>query len=312
MDAVEAAVRQLEDMPFFNAGVGSVLNRDGFVEMDAMIVDGKTLNAGAVTMVRTVKNPITLARRVLEHSPHIFLGGEGAERFARAQGLEIVDPASLVTPARREQLRTTLASDEPGTKVCVVQDAAAALHPDDKDSVAEAVRHALCTNADEGDHDTVGAVAVDFYGNVAAATSTGGLTAKWAGRIGDTPIYGAGGYADNAAGAASTTGTGELIIRALLAKSVCDEYERLGDYPDRAAEAVTRALRKMKLRVGGPGAGVIFVSPTGEIGIGHSSARMSWAAIRGGETDAVMNCSAEITQQPEPGIHVIPNASLLP
>lgn len=291
LDAVEAAVRRLEDLPFFNAGYGSVLNRDGLVEMDALIADGLTLNLGAVTMVRSVSNPISLARKVMELTPHVLLGGKGAEDLAALAGIPTVDNSLLVTDARRVQLdrALALAAGSPASPGIVKPIVLADVH-----------KHTAQVDgspADAGDHDTVGAVAIDFHGNVAAATSTGGLTGKWAGRIGDTPVFGAGGYADNACGAVSTTGTGEFIIRSLLAKSACDAYAALRDLaaPQRASAAAAQALRRMHERMPAPGAGLIFVSPERCVGVAHTTARMSWAACRGTTTaDAQLDCSVTI------------------
>jgi len=327
LDAVEAATMVMEDHPFFNAGRGSVLTREGQVEMDALIVDGKTVHPGAVTMIRRVKNPIRVARKVMEKTPHVFIAGAGAEELARREGLELVDPSYFITEVRQKQLQRALEEEssgvvQPEDHVHAAAAAAApvldvARMPAAEGKPAAGARTVFDIDplaADEGDHDTVGAVAIDMHGNVAAATSTGGLTAKWAGRIGDTPVFGCGGFADNEAGACSTTGTGEFIIRAMLAKAVCDAYERLqitaagsgaagaapadadvaaastaagaaarvgcAAVPDdaRAAAAAEAALVRMAARSGDPGTGLIFVSPSGGVGFAHSSPRMSWAA----------------------------------
>lgn len=315
LDAVEEATVELEDRPFFNAGRGSVLTREGSCEMDALIVDGRTVHPGSCTMVRTVKNPIRCARKVMECTPHVFIAAAGAEALAAREGLEIVPPEYFITEIRRKQLERALAEQCSGVVVPtdhVSADSAAAEAVNDVGSGRPAPSAAAAAAAledrfagarsgpegDEGDHDTVGAVAIDAYGNVAAATSTGGLTAKWAGRIGDTPVFGCGGYADNTCGAASTTGTGEFIIRSMLARSVCDAYERLlaaappsdaasasaasaaavSDADAIATRAAVAALQRMQDKVDGPGAGLIYVSPAGGVGIAHSSPRMSWAA----------------------------------
>lgn len=324
VDAVEAAVRVLEDAPFFNAGTGSVLNAAGFVEMDALIVDGATLATGAVAGVRRVKNPVTLARAVMERSPHVLLGGEGADAFAVAQGVPTVAPDALITQARRDGLAAVLAEQAAAASAAaaaaggcggragggsssrgVGAEGTAALPT----APAVASAGAPAPEAgDAGDHDTVGAVAIDRRGNIAAATSTGGLTGKLLGRIGDSPLMGAGGYADNTAGGVSTTGTGEFIIRSLLAKSVCDAWEASsgGGQPgvSRAAAAVAAGLTRMHRKVGSEGAGVIFIAPGGDVGVGHSSERMSWAVCRGStEHTYAFDCDVAIPPlPPAPGL----------
>jgi beta-aspartyl-peptidase (threonine type) len=193
VDAVEAAVRVLEDDPHFNAGRGSVLTYEGNVEMDASIMDGSNRNAGAVTGVSTTRNPITLARRVMEHSPHVFLSGDGADEFARAQGLPQEPQDYFITPERRRQLEELRA----------------------RPSAEHFDVHLK--------YGTVGAVAMDQDGHVAAATSTGGLTGKRWGRIGDSPIIGAGTYADDRSCAVSATGAGEYFIRLGVAHEICTQ-----------------------------------------------------------------------------------------
>lgn len=191
LDAVEAAVRVLEDDPHFNAGRGSVFTYQGTIEMDASIMDGSNRNAGAVTGVTATRNPISLARRVMEHSPHVFLSREGADQFSREQGLPQEPPEYFQTPERRRQLEE-------------LRSRPAAEHFD--------------VHLKYG---TVGAVAVDREGHVAAATSTGGLTGKRWGRIGDSPIIGAGTYADDRGCAVSATGAGEYFIRVGVAHEIC-------------------------------------------------------------------------------------------
>jgi beta-aspartyl-peptidase (threonine type) len=233
LDAVEAAVRVLEDDPQFNAGLGSTLNEEGFAELDASIMDGATLSAGAVAAVRTFQNPVTLARAVMERSPHVLLVGDGAARFGRALGLPEVEPARLVTPRARERWEQRL-------------------------SVS---------------HGTVGAVALDAEGHVAAATSTGGTFGKLVGRVGDSPLIGCGTYADDTLGAASCTGLGEAIIRATLARHVLDLLGA-GASPE---AAVQRALASL-VRARGDG-GLIVVTPKGELAHGFNTERMAWARV---------------------------------
>jgi beta-aspartyl-peptidase (threonine type) len=235
LDAVTAAVCVLEDNPLFNAGCGAVLTRDGLAELDASIMDGSTLAAGAVTGVRHVRNPIHLARSVMERSPHVMLVGEGAEEFARSQGFELVSNEYFHTPVRQKQLHRLLHG-------------------------AAEKENDLVAHGSIGTTGTVGAVALDARGNVAAATSTGGMTGKRWGRVGDSPIIGAGTYASNAGCAVSATGHGEYFIRTVVAHDICAQmqYARLP-----LAEATKNTLARMKT-LGGNG-GVIAISPAGEI-----------------------------------------------
>lgn len=223
LDTVEAAVRVLEDDPQFNAGRGAALTRDGSVELDAAIMDGCARSAGAVAGVTRARNPVSLARAVMEKSDHVLLGGSGADDFAAEVGLELVDPAWFKTAERRRQLEKLGSFDA-------------------------SVRYG-----------TVGAVALDQAGHVAAATSTGGLTGKRPGRIGDSPLIGAGTYADDRAGAVSATGSGEIFIRAVAAHEICARMRLSGEEAQAAADAVIAELGAL----GGSG-GVIVVTPNGE------------------------------------------------
>ena len=226
VDAVEAAVRVLEDDPCFNAGRGSTLNAEGLVELDAAIMDGGNRRAGAVAGLKTTRAPISLARLLMEQGPHVFLSYDGADRMAREAGLEQVDNSWFVTAERRRQLDELLA----------------------KGGFDADVKYG-----------TVGAVAVDRSGHVAAATSTGGLTAKQWGRIGDSPLIGAGTYADDRACAVSATGSGEYFIRAVAAHQLAERV-RLAKEPLQAAlESVLQDIKEL----GGTG-GLIAVAPTGE------------------------------------------------
>jgi len=193
LDAVEAAVRVLEDNPLFNAGKGAVFTHEGTNELDASIMDGKTLGAGAVASVKHIRNPISLARMVMEKSPHVMLDGDGAEAFARSMGVTLVDQKYFYTEERWQQLQKAKASP-------------AALKDKDK-------------------HGTVGAVALDKSGNLAAGTSTGGTTNKMFGRVGDSPIIGAGTYANNLTCAVSCTGDGEYFIRSVVAYNISAQME---------------------------------------------------------------------------------------
>ncbi len=193
LNAVEAAVVVLEDCPLFNAGKGSVFTNLGKHEMDASIMDGRLVNGGAVSLVNKIKNPVRLARMVMDHSPHVFLAGEGAELFAKEEGIEFIDPEYFFTEERYQQFIAAKSADE------ILLD------------------HTVTNNNKFG---TVGAVALDRSGNLASATSTGGMTNKKWGRIGDTPILGAGTYANNQTCAVSCTGSGEYFIRSVVAFQV--------------------------------------------------------------------------------------------
>jgi len=246
LDAAIAAVVVLEDNPLFNAGLGAVLDRDGVATLDASVMDGGTLGAGAVSGLRHVKNPIELARLVMDESPHVMLVGEGAEEFARLEGVELVSNEYFRTPVRQAQLQR------------------------------------LLKGAAEKENDlvafgTVGAVALDAHGNLAAATSTGGMTGKRWGRVGDSPIIGAGTYASNAGCAVSATGHGEYFIRTVVAHDICAQmqYAKLP-----LAESVKNTLGRMKA-LGGNG-GVIAIDARGGIVMDFNSEGM----FRGARTSA--------------------------
>jgi len=208
LDATEAAVRVLEDNPLFNAGKGAVFTNEGKNELDAAIMDGQTLKAGAVAGLTTVRNPISLARAVMEKSPHVMMIGGGAEQFAREQKLEIVDPSYFRTEDRWKGLQRAKQQDS----LRQTKSTSAVLQPENRDDK----------------YGTVGAVALDQKGNLAAATSTGGMTNKKYGRVGDVPIIGAGTYANNNTVAISCTGWGEFFIRLVVAKSISDLMEYKG------------------------------------------------------------------------------------
>jgi L-asparaginase / beta-aspartyl-peptidase len=226
LDAVSLAVDLLEDCPLFNAGHGAVFTHDETHELDAAVMDGATLKAGAVGCVTRIKRPVRAARAVMEHTEHVLLVGEGAERLAQRLGLEMVVPDYFSTEHRREQLRKALAADK--TML-------------DHDGASLVFRQAAqpAPPIDESrKFGTVGAVALDAQGNLAAATSTGGMTNKQPGRIGDCPIIGAGTYADNRTAAISCTGTGEMFIRAAAAYDVCARMAYAGASLEEAARAV--------------------------------------------------------------------------
>lgn len=244
LDAVEAAIRVLEDDPAFDAGIGSHLNADGEVELDAAVMDGETLRCGAVAAVKRIRHPISVARHVLE-SDHILLVGSGAERFAAARGAELCDPADLVIERERrrwEEIR---------------------IRPD------------FTTRSAFG-QDTVGCVALDTSGRLAAGTSTGGTIYKAPGRVGDSPLIGCGLYADGELGGCSTTGWGETIIKVVLAKTAVDLL--VGDrHPDDAAE---RAIEMLARKASGFG-GCILLDRHGRAGWAHNTPRMACAYMNG-------------------------------
>lgn len=258
VDAVEAAIVVMEDDEAFDAGRGSVLNRDGRVQLDALIMDGASLAAGGVGAVETVRNPIRVARVVMERSPQVYFVGEGAERFAAEHGFEPIDNAELVTS--RERLRFEDARER----------AAAALEID------------LRAVGETGfPHGTVGAVALDVRGNLAAGTSTGGTTYKPVGRVGDSSIVGCGGYADNESAAVSCTGEGEAIMRLVLGKWAVDRVAE-GLTPQEAAKA---AIARLESRLGA-GGGLILLDRLGRAGIAFNTPRMAWGVRTVNSLDA--------------------------
>ncbi len=255
LDAVEAAIHVLENSPLFNAGKGAVFTHDGRNELDASIMDGRNLAAGAVAGVSTIKNPISAARMVMEKSEHVMMVGAGAERFAAEAGLEIVDPSYFYTPERWEGLQRALKADS----------ARAVLDHDDKTS-------ALKYKDDK--FGTVGCVALDKAGNLAAGTSTGGMTNKKYGRVGDAPIIGAGTYCDNTTAGISCTGWGEFFIRSGVAKTVSDLIEYKGMNIE---DASALALEKMAA-LGGDG-GLIALDRKGNIAMPFNTEGMYRGAI---------------------------------
>jgi L-asparaginase / beta-aspartyl-peptidase len=225
LDAVEAVVRFMEDCPLFNAGKGAVLNENGKAELDAAIMDGMTGLAGSVACVTTIKNPVTAARRVMEKTGHVMLVGGGAEKFARAQHLDMVDPSYFITPERLEAWKKSRPPAQPGKPA-----------PQDPG---------------KGKHGTVGAVALDGKGNLAAATSTGGRMGKMAGRVGDSPIIGAGTYANNNTCAVSATGYGEYFMRSVVAYDISAMMEYRGMPLEEAGKTVIMEKLKNQKADGG-------------------------------------------------------------
>jgi len=254
LDAVETAVSVLEDNPLFNAGRGAVLCDDGSVELDAAIMSGSDLRAGAVAGIRHIKNPIQLARRLLEKSPHLFLVGDGAEAFAEADGFQRVANDYFITSYRSEQLR-------------------AMQHP------IPAPDPAAVAALDEPPLGTVGAVARDTLGHLAAATSTGGMAGKYRGRVGDSPVIGAGTYADDRSCAVSTTGHGEWFLRTVQAYDIAARITYGGCS---LAEAVNEAITHRLTRLGATG-GLIALDRGGTIVMRYNTPAMFRACVRRGE-----------------------------
>jgi L-asparaginase / beta-aspartyl-peptidase len=271
LNAVEAAVRVLEDDSLFNAGKGAVFTNEGKNELDAAIMDGKTMAAGSIAGVTTIKNPISAARAVMEKSPHVMMIGAGAEKFAKQQGLEIVDPSYFYTAARWKALQELKAGDSLKIQL------------DHSDTAKKTAAGFFNTPfGTMGKYGTVGAVALDREGNLAAATSTGGMTNKKFGRVGDVPIIGAGTYANNKTVAISCTGWGEYFIRLVMAKTISDmmEYGKI-KLKDAANEMVMKKLAAM----GGDG-GLIAVDAKGNIAMPFNSAGMYRGFIKStGERD---------------------------
>jgi len=245
LDAVEEAVVVMEDDETFDAGRGSFLNRDGKVQLDALIMDGATLQAGGVGCVEHLRNPIRAARKILSESPHVYFVAEGAEKFAAQHGMPLCQNEDLIIPREVQRLR---------------------------EFQAQAAEEKPNLFAPTVSHDTVGAVALDGEGNLAAATSTGGTLNKAPGRLGDSSLIGCGCYADNKTAAASTTGWGEPIMKLVLAKWAADRVAA-GNLPEWVA---LEAINYLQSRVSGHG-GIILLDTRGRFGIAHNTPRMAWA-----------------------------------
>jgi L-asparaginase / beta-aspartyl-peptidase len=246
VDAVEAAVAVMEDDDTFDAGRGSFLTQDGRVQLDALLMNGANLRTGGVACVERLRNPIHAARLVLDHSPHVYFVGTGAERFARQHGMALVDNTELIVPRERERLMAFQKAELEGATDTTFSG------PLDS-------------------HDTVGAVALDADGNIAAGTSTGGTLSKAPGRVGDSSLIGCGCYADNLSAAVSLTGWGEPIMKLVLGKWAVDRVAS-GASPEEAAHA---AIDYLFARLGGHG-GIILLGPDGRVGMAHNTPRMAW------------------------------------
>ena len=262
LDAVEEAVTTLEDDETFDAGRGSFLNRDGRVQLDAFMMDGQSLRAGGVGCVERIKNPIRVARTILEKSPHVYFVGEGAERFAEEHGIPLIENGELILPREVERWRNA------------------------KEQKYLTTPEEFCSPTSS--HDTVGAVALDAKGNIAGATSTGGTLNKAPGRVGDSSLIGCGCYADNDTAAGSTTGWGEPMMKVVLSKWATDRVG-YGDTPSKAAQ---EAIHYLHRRVHGHG-GIILLDRKGRTGVAHNTPRMAWAVRR----SAGIECAIEAPAQ---------------
>jgi beta-aspartyl-peptidase (threonine type) len=254
VDAVEAAVTVMEDDDTFDAGRGSFLTRDGRVQLDALLMNGADLRTGGVACVERLRNPIQAARLVLDKSPHVYFVGQGAEIFAVQNGMPLVDNAELIVPRERERLE-------------IFQKAEAAGHPDTTFSGKPG-------DPTNNSHDTVGAVALDIHGNIAAGTSPGGTLSNAPGRVGDSSLIGCGCYADNDSGAVSLTGWGEPIMKLVLGKWAVDRVAA-GHSPQ---DSATAAIEYLYSRLGGHG-GIILLGPDGRFGLAHNTPRMAWGLV---------------------------------
>lgn len=279
VDAVQAAVTVMENDETFDAGRGSFLTRDGRVQLDALLMNGENLRTGGVACVERIRNPIAAARLVLDHSPHVYFVGTGAERFARQHGMQLIDNTELIIPRERDRLMTfqqaELAGAADGTfsgnsefiSTPTTADAETAV----RRSITEAAAFLPVEDPTLDSHDTVGAVAIDMEGNLAAGTSTGGTLSKAPGRVGDSSLIGCGCYADNLSAAVSLTGWGEPIMKLVLGKWAVDRVAA-GHTPRQAA---TDAIAYLHTRLGGHG-GIILIGPDGQLGIAHNTPRMAW------------------------------------
>jgi L-asparaginase / beta-aspartyl-peptidase len=252
VDAIEAAVTVMEDDPAFDAGRGSFLTRDGRVQLDALIMDGHSLRAGGVACVERIRNPIQAARLVLDKSHHVYFVAQGAEEFAASHGMPLVDNAELVLDRERDRLAEAQRRERSG-----VPDPTFTGSPSQEST--------------PDSHDTVGAIALDSQGRVAAATSTGGTLNKSPGRVGDSSLIGCGCYADNASAAVSLTGWGEPIMKLVLGKWATDRV-LAGGSPEQVAP---NAIAYLHRRLGGHG-GIILLAPDGRYGLAHNTPRMAW------------------------------------
>jgi beta-aspartyl-peptidase (threonine type) len=273
LDSVMEAVMVLEDEGAFNAGYGSSLNIEGEIEMEASIMDGKTLQAGAVGLLKDIKNPVRLARIVMEKTDHVFVVGEGAEKLAKIFNLERRNPLTELRLKYYEEQKSALLNGK-----------------FELPKLAELIK----AHPEIFELETVGAVAIDKNGNVAAATSTGGFPLKLPRRIGDSPLIGCGTYADNQAGACSATGVGEIAIRLTLAKTVCNYMEN----GKTAQEAVEMAINLVNKRLSSVynSMGLVAVDAYGRVGAAHNSPNLCWAYITSDMKEPLVSLTAKIVK----------------
>jgi beta-aspartyl-peptidase (threonine type) len=266
VEAVEAAVVVMEDDEIFDAGRGSYLTHDGRVQLDALLMNGENLRTGGVACVEHLRNPIKAARLVLEKSPHVYFVGVGAERFATQHGMRLCDNMDLVIPREQQRLYAAQAAKLQGLKDTLFSGEALSGETSSEEAPPEVPFPDPMLS-----HDTVGAVALDLHGNLAAGTSTGGTLNKAPGRVGDSSLIGCGCYADNLSAAVSLTGWGEPIMKLVLGKWAVDRVAA-GSTPQEAASA---AIAYLYDRLGGHG-GVILLGPDGQFGLAHNTPRMAW------------------------------------
>jgi len=279
LDAAETAVMRMEDNPVFNAGLGSTLALDKRIEMEASIMDGRTLNAGAAGLLKDIKNPVHLARIVMENTDHVFLVAEGAQKLADLYGLQKRNPLTELRLRYWHELTQKLKNGE--------------MEPLPK------LTKLLQSHPSLFGTDTVGAVALDAKGDTAAATSTGGRALKLPGRIGDSPLIGCGTYADNEAGACSTTGIGEVAIKLVLAKGTCD-FMRAGQLAQQAAENSIRLVNsRIRLK---SSMGLIAVDTQGRVGAAHNTPNLCWAYMTSKMRQPKANMQAKAVLKAKPKV----------
>ncbi len=271
LDAVETAVKSMEDNPVFNAGIGSTLTINKQIQMEASIMDGRTLNAGATGLLSNIRNPVSLARITMENTDHVFVVGEGAEKLAQAYKLERREPQTELRLRYWKQLTNKLKNKE-------------------IESLPK-LRKLISAHPELFQMDTVGAVALDREGNTAAATSTGGFALKLPGRIGDTPLIGSGTYADNQAGACSTTGIGEVAIRLVLAKYACDQMHSGQSAQLAAQNSITLVNQRLRMR---NSMGLIAVDTQGGVGAAHNTPNLCWAYMNRKTAQPKANMEAKL------------------
>ncbi len=269
LDAVERALTVLEDDETFDAGRGAFLTRDERVQLDALLMDGATLRAGGVACVERLRNPIQAARLVLDRSPHVYFVAEGAETFAAAHGMPLIENRELVVARELDNLRHAQERERAG--------------------LPDAIFAGPLDGSDFRTHDTVGAVALDCAGNLAAGTSTGGTLNKAPGRVGDSSLIGCGCYADNTSAAVSLTGWGEPIMKLVLGKWAADRVEA-GAHPQAAAR---EAIRRLETRLGGHG-GIIVLDRAGRAGLAHNTPGMAWGLAANAGQHAGLRAAPEL------------------